>query len=395
MRDVAIIGTGQTRFGRWDKSNTELFCDAALEAMEEANVDQKDIEALYAGAVFPTFEEGQCNIGGHLVESLHLGNIPATRFEGACCSATIAIRDAYMWVASGFYDIVLAGGTERALLMGTSLATKTFAMAGDCKYEGNAGITFPGMFAMAARRYSKIYDIPLDKLREKMAHVSIKNHKHGALNPLAQFYQKMGNLKVEDVINSRMICDPLTLMDCCPFSDGGAAAIIASADIARRYTDEPIYILGAGQGSAGHLGAQEDMTKPASRVFSSRSAFKQAGLGPKDIDIMEIHDCFTSAEIIASEAIGFFDWGKGADAVEEGQTDIGGRPVVNPDGGLMGKGHPIGATGAAQVHTIAEEMKGRAPKGNQVDPVPEIGMTDTLGGGFNTLAHLILGRSRR
>jgi len=395
VRDVAIIGSAQTKFGKLGKSNTELFCDASLRAIENANVTQKDIEALFVGNVLGGFEEGQINIGGHLVGALHLGNIPATRFEGACCSGTVAFRDAYMWVASGFYDIVLVGGMERAMVMGTPYSTRTFAMANDCKYEGTTGITFPGVFAMAARRYSKIYDVPLDKLREKMAHVSIKNHKHGALNPHAQFYQKMGNLKVEDVLNSTVVCDPLTLMDCCPFSDGAAAVVLASADIARRYTDEPIYVLGVGQGSLGHMGAQADITKPASRVFSAKNAFKQAGLGPKDVDVVEIHDCFTSAEIIASEAIGFFDWGKGADAVEAGETDIGGRPVINPSGGLMGKGHPIGATGVAQVHAIVEQIKGKAPKGNQVDPVPEIGMTDTLGGGFNTIAHTILGRSRR
>ncbi|MHC1635235.1 MAG: thiolase C-terminal domain-containing protein [Candidatus Methanospirareceae archaeon] len=394
MRDVAIIGVGMTKFGRSeDKDIVELFAEASLQAMEDAGVDAKDIEALFGGFYFPG-GDGIMNIGPSLASELRLGNIPSSRFEGACASATVAFRDAYMWVASGKYDIVLVGGAERSLIKGTPFSTRTFGMSCD-KYESDAGLTFPGVFAMAAIRYAKEYDMSLDELREKMAHVSIKNHKHGALNPRAQFYKKYGNLKVEDVLNSRMVCYPLTLLDCCPFSDGGAAAILCSADIARRYTDEPIYILGTGQASGGPLGRQEEFIRPASRVASARMAFKEAGLSPKDIDYLEAHDCFTIAEIILMEAIGFFEWGKAADAIAEGQTEIGGEIPTNMSGGLMGKGHPLGATGIAQVFGVVEQMRGEAPKGNQVDPPPEIGMTDNLGGDFGTLAHIILGRAKR
>jgi acetyl-CoA C-acetyltransferase len=395
MRDVAIIGIGHTKFGKTEKTQIELFAEAAMQAMEDASVDRKQIEALFMGSVLPMFEEGQGMTSAYSVSELGLGSIPSTRFEGACASSTIALRDAYMWVGSGQYDVVLAGGTERALIMGTPFATRTFAMGGHAATEGPAGLTFPGVFAMAAVLYSRFYDIPLEKLREKMACVSIKNHKHGALNPLAQWYQKYGNLKVESVLNSRMIADPLTLLDCCPFSDGAAAIVVCASDIARRYTDEPVYILGTGQGSGGALARLEDFTKPASRISSARMAFKSAGLSPKDVDVLELHDCFTSAEIIALECMGFFDWGEAADATEEGQTDLGGKIPTNMSGGLIGKGHPIGATGASQACMIVEQMRGAAPKGNQVDPVPEIGMTDTLGGDFGTLGHIILGRSRR
>ena len=395
MRDVAIIGIGHTKFGKASKTSLELFSEAALQAIDDAGVDLKDIEALFQGAALPGFEEGQVMPAGFSAAELNLGPIPATRYEGACASASIAIRDAALWIGAGEYDMVMAGGMEKALLMGTLFATRTFAMACHAVTEGPAGLTFPAVFAMAARRYSKNYDISMDKLREKMAHVSVKNHRHGALNPLAQFYKKLGDLKVEDVINSRLVADPLTLLDCCPFSDGAAALVLCAAEEARKYTDAPIYILGTGQGSGGPLSKMEDLTKPISRISSARMAFKHAGLSPSDIDVLEVHDCFTIAELIALESMGFFDWGEAADATTEGQTDLGGKIPTNMSGGLIGKGHPIGATGASQVYWIVKQMRGEAAKGNQIDPVPEYGMTDTLGGDFGTLCHIILGRTKK
>lgn len=395
MRDVAIIGIGHTKFGRASKMSHELFSDATLQAMDDAGVGLKDIDALFQGAALPGFEEGQVMPAAFSAAELNLGPIPATRCEGACASASIAIRDAAMWVGAGEYDMVIAGGVEKALTMGTSYASRTFAMACHAPTEGPVGLTFPGVFAMAARLYSRNYDIPLDTLREKMASVSVKNHRHGALNPLAQFYKKLGDLKVEEVINSKFVADPLTLLDCCPFSDGASALVLCAAEEARKYTDEPIYILGTGQGSGGPLSKMEDLTKPVSRISSAKTAFKHAGLSPGDIDMLEVHDCFTIAEFIALECMGFFNWGEAADATADGQTEIGGKIPVNMSGGLIGKGHPIGATGASQVYWVVKQMRGEAPKGNQIDPVPEYGMTDTLGGDFGTLCHIILGRSRK
>ncbi len=395
MRDVAIIGIGHTKFGRSSKSSLELFSEAALQAIEDAGVELKDIEALFQGSALPGFEEGQVMPAAFSAADLNLGPIPATRCEGACASASVAIRDAAMWVGSGEYDVVLAGGMEKALTMGTSFATRTFAMACHAPTEGPVGLTFPGVFAMAARVYARNYDLPLDTLREKMAHVSVKNHRHGALNPLAQFYKKLGDLKVEDVLNSKMVADPITLLDCCPFSDGASALVLCAAENARKYTDDPIYLLGAGQASGTPLSKMEDMTKPVSRITSARTALKRAGLGPEDIDMVEVHDCFTIAELIALESMGFFAWGEAAEATAEGQTDLGGKIPVNMSGGLIGKGHPIGATGASQVYCVIKQMRGEAPKGNQIDPVPEYGMTDTLGGDFGTLCHIILGRTKR
>ncbi len=395
MRDVAIIGIGHTKFGRATKMSHELFSDATLQAMDDAGVELKEIEALFQGAALPGFEEGQVMPAAFSAADLNLGPIPATRCEGACASASVAIRDGAMWVGAGEYDMVIAGGVEKALMMGTSFASRTFAMACHAPTEGPVGLTFPGVFAMAARLYSINYDMPLDTVREKMASVSVKNHRHGALNPLAQFYKKLGDLKVEDVINSKFVADPITLLDCCPFSDGASALVLCSAEEARKYTDEPIYILGMGQGSGGPLSKMADLTKPVSRISSAKMAFKQAGLSPEDIDMLEVHDCFTIAELIALECMGFFDWGEAADATADGQTEIGGEIPVNMSGGLIGKGHPIGATGASQVYWVVKQMRGEAPRGNQIDPVPEYGMTDTLGGDFGTLCHFILGRSKK
>ena len=395
MRDVAIIGVGHTKFGRASKTSLELFAEAALRAIDDAGVSLKDIEALFQGAALPGFEEGQVMSAAFSAAELNLGPIPATRYEGACASASVAIRDAAQWVASGEFELVLAGGVEKALLMGTPLATRTFAMACHAPTEGPAGLTFPGVFAMAARRYAQTYELPLETLREKMAYVSIKNHRHGALNPLAQFYRKMGDLKVEDVTNSRMVADPLTLLDCCPFSDGAAALVLCPAERARQYTDEPVYVLGTGQASGTPLARMEDLTKPLSRITSARMAFKRARLTPRDIDMVEVHDCFSIAELIALESMGFFAWGEAAAATAAGETEIDGKLPVNMSGGLIGKGHPIGATGASQVYWVVQQMRGDSPKGNQIEPVPEYGMTDTLGGDFGTLCHLILGRTKR
>jgi len=224
--------------------------------------------------------------------------------------------------------------------------------------------------------------------------VSIKNHKYGAINPKSQFYQKFGDLKVEDVLNSKMICSPLTLFDCCPMTDGASAVILTTADKAEDLIDTPVYVLGTGQSSAGALFRQkEDMIRAIPRKISSEMAYKEAGLTPKDIDFVEIHDCFTIAEIIASEAMGFFEYGKGADAVAEGVTSIDGDLPINPDGGLIGKGHPVGATGTAQIYTVAKILRNEY-KYNPVKDA-EIGMTDTLGGDFGTLVNIILGIHRR
>jgi acetyl-CoA C-acetyltransferase/acetyl-CoA acyltransferase len=398
-RDVAVVGVGHTKFGRHlNKSLVDLFGEAAMEAIHDAGVDRKKIEAVYMGQHAGAITDGTTNIGGFMAEEIGLRGIPSLRFEGACASSAIALREAYREIAAGYHDIMLVGGTERLLSAGTPVGTKGLASAVDGIYESNAGLTFPGVFGIAARLYAIEYGIPLDDLREKMAHVSIKNHGYGAKNPLAQFYQKMGNLTVDDVLNSRMICSPLTLMDCCPMTDGATACVIAEGKIAEKMVDKPIYILGAGEAGAGGIYRQRvEMIRPITRIKSSQAAFKEAGLTPDDVDLVEIHDCFTIAEIIASEALGFFEFGEGADAVAEGKTKIGGKIPINPSGGLMGKGHPVGATGTSQIYLVTKQLRG------DMEPLPEelhvhgaeVGITDTLGGDFSTLCNVILSTKRR
>jgi acetyl-CoA C-acetyltransferase/acetyl-CoA acyltransferase len=396
FRDVAVLGVGHTKFGRHsDESLMDLFGEAAMQAIRESNIDRKRIQAIFLGQHVGEITDGASNLAPFASAEIGLSGIPSTRFEGACASSSLAFREAYFLVAAGVYDVVLVGGTERLLSAGTSIGTKALATSVDSVYEGNVGLTFPGVFAMAALLYSKKYEIPPDELRIKMAYVSMKNHKYGSKNPLAQWYGRYGDLKPEDVINSRMIAYPLTLLDCCPMTDGATACVLASADIAEKVVNKPIYVLGAGQASAGAIYRQKDITVPQSRVKSSKEAFKQAGMGPEDVDVVELHDCFTMAEIIATEAMGFFEFGEGADAVQEGKTSIGGKIPVNPSGGLIGKGHPVGATGTSQIYVLAEQLRNEMePRELQVHGA-EVGMTDTLGGDFGTLCNIILSAKRR
>ncbi len=395
MRDVAVLGVGMTKFGKHpDKSLVDLFAEAFFEAFEESNIELKDIQALYYGNFVGEMTDGSGNLSGFMADEIGLRGIPAIRYEGACASSSVAFREAVRAVAAGYYDIVAVGGSERLYTAGTEIGTRALATAVDGVYEITAGLTFPGVFALAARLYSKAYEIPLEELREMMAMVSVKNHRYGAINPKAQFYGKLGNLKVEDVLNSRMISSPLTLLDCCPMTDGGSAAIIAAADIAEDLVDTPVYVRGTGQSSAGGLFRQKgDIIRAIPRRKSSQMAFKEANMTPKDIDFVEIHDCFTIAEIIAIEAMGFFEYGQGCYAVRDGVTSIDGDLPVNPDGGLIGKGHPVGATGVSQVYSVVKQLRGEF-KENPVRDA-ETAMTDTLGGDFGTLVNIILSIHRR
>jgi len=393
MKKVAVVGVGETRFsGPQEKTGVELFAEAAMEAINEANLKPRDIKALFVGNVLGDFSEGQGMVPSFAAENIGCLYVPANRYEGACASASIAVRDAFMWVASGFYDIVLAGGVERAATMGTPLATRTFAMFSDARYEYPSGITFPAVFALLAHLYADTYGIPLPKLREQMAKVSIQSYKHGSVNPKAHFYGKYADLTVDKVLGSFAVAPPLTLHDCCPFSDGAAAVVLASKDIAKKLTKKPVYITGVGQSSCGPLSNQSDyLPRIRAREISSRQAYDMAGVKPQDIDLCELHDCFSIASLIAAEGLGFFEFGKAGEAWEKGEADIGGRIAINPSGGLKAKGHPIGATGAGQVHEVVKQLRGEVEPERQVEGA-KIGMTDTLGGDGGTLVNMILQR---
>ena len=393
MKKVAVVGVGETNFsGPQEKTEVELFAEAAMEAITESNLKPKDIKALFVGNVLGDFAEGQGMVQSFVAENIGCLYVPANRYEGACASASMAVRDAFMWVASGYYDIVLAGGVERAATMGTGLATRTFAMFSDARYEYPAGITFPAVFAMLTHLYADTYKIPLQKLREQMARVSIQSYKHGAFNPKAQFYGKNADMTVEKVLGSFVVSTPLTLHDCCPFSDGAAAVVLASEEVAKKLTGKPVYLTGTGQSSCGPLGNQSDyLPRIRAREVSSQRAYEMAGVRPEDIDLCELHDCFSIASLIAAESLGFFDFGTAGEAWEKGEADIGGKVAVNPSGGLKAKGHPIGATGAGQVYEVVRQLRGEVEPERQV-PEAKIGMTDTLGGDGGTLVNMIFER---
>jgi len=378
-----------TKFsGKQEKTCVELFGEAAMDAINEANLKPKDIQALFVGNVLGDFSEGQGQPQAFAADYIGAFNVPANKYENACASASAAARDAFMWVASGFYDVVLAGGTETAAKMGTPLATRTFAMGSDSRYEYPAGITFPGVFAMLTHLYAKKHGIPLEKLKQQMAQVSINSHYYGALNPKAHFQKE---ITMDKVLDGFMVCQPLQLLDCCPFSDGASAIVLASEEKARKLTDKPVYVVGIGQASAGNLLSQKDyLPRIRSRELSAKQAYDMAGLSPKDIDVCELHDCFSIATIIALEGLGFFEFGKASEAVERGETKIGGKIPVNPSGGLKSKGHPIGATGTAQVYDIVKQLRGECGE-RQVEGA-KTGMTDTLGGDGGTIVNLILKR---
>jgi len=379
MRRVAVVGTGHTKF-MFNSPHTgvEMLSEASMTAINESNLKPKDIQAIYCGNVLGDFSEGQGMVQSYLADDIGCFHVPASRFEGACASATMAIRDAYMWVASGFYDIVLAGGTEKATAMGTPLATRTFAMFGDGHYEYPAGFTFPAFFAMLAHLYSSKYGVPLEKLKEQMAQVSVQSHYYGAKNPNAQFQKE---ITADKVLNGFMVTSPLQLLDCCPFSDGAAAVVLASEDIAKKLTDKPVYIAGVGQASSGKMSSQyKYLPRLRAREVSVKQAYDMAGVGPEDIDICELHDCFSIASIIAAESLGFAEFGTGGELWEQGESRIGGKIPINISGGLKCKGHPIGATGASQVYEVCRQLRGELVEQDRQVEGARIGLVDTLGG---------------
>ncbi|MGD0856737.1 MAG: thiolase domain-containing protein [Dehalococcoidia bacterium] len=387
MRKVHVLGVGMTKFsGTQPKTALELFGQAATDAISESNLRAKDVQALFVGNFVGDFEEGQSHIQAFIADYLGIAGIPANRYENACASASAAIRDAFMWVASGYYDIVLAGGTETATKMSTPLANRAFAMASDSRYEYPSGLTFPGVFALLTHLYAAKYKIALEYLKQQLYQVSINSHYYGLRNPKAQFHKE---ITLEDAIKSPVVSTPLQLVDCCPFSDGAAALILASEEVARKFITKPVTIIGLGQASGGNLLSQKDSLPHLKvREISSKQAYKMAGIKPSDVDVVELHDCFSIATLIALESLGFCEYGTAGKAVLRGETKIDGRIPINLSGGLKAKGHPVGATGAAQVYEIVKQLRGEC--GERQAKKAQIGMTDTLGGDGGTMCNMIL-----
>jgi acetyl-CoA C-acetyltransferase len=389
MRKVAVVGVGETKFsGAQSRTNCELFCDAAMEALKMAGLKSREVQALLIGNVLADYEEGQQIVQTFIAESLGLANVPANIYDGACASSAVAIRDAIIWVASGMFDIVLVGGTERAASMGTRLGTQTYAMYSERFAEYPTGITFPGIFAMLAHLYASKYSIPLGALKEQMAAASIQAHQYGLLNPKAHLHRE---LNLDKVLKSSMVCEPLQVYDCCPFSDGAAALVVTSEEVARRLTPKPVFVTGVGQASAGTLAGQQDhLPHLIVRELAIRQAYRMAGRGPRDIQVCELHDSFSIAAILAVESLGFFEKGRGGEAFLRGETGLNKKITINPSGGLKAKGHPVGATGAAQVYEIFRQLRGECGP-TQVEGA-RIGLTDAMGASGSIHCNLVLER---
>lgn len=384
MRDVAVIGAGITAFGeRWDASLRDLCTEAGVAALEDANVAGEQIDAMFVGSMSAGRFIGQEHVGALVADYVGLGgsplHIPATRVEAACASGGLAFRQAVAAVASGMSDVVVAAGVEK--MTDVADATDVLAGAADREWENFAGATFPGLYAMIACDYMNKYGLT----REQLAQVAVKNHYHGARNPFAQFRSEITQ---STVTKSTLVASPLRLFDCSPISDGAAVVIICQLERAREFTDTPIRVLASAQaGDSIALHDRPDFSTMGATVSAGNSAFKQAKIERKDIDFVEVHDCFTIAELCAIEDLGFVQRGTAGKFTEEGQTQIGGKLPVNTSGGLKACGHPVGATGIKQVWEVVQQLRGEGGK-RQVDGA-DIGMTQNVGGtGATVVSHI-------
>lgn len=372
MRGVSIIGIGTTPFGILEgKSLKEMATIACSEAIKDSGIEKNVIEAFYLGNFISGILLGQETIAPLVANSLGLPkDIPCTKVEGACCSGGIALRHGYLLIASGLANFVLVAGVEKMSSSTTEKNTEGLASAFDQETEGRTGLTFPGFFGLIARRHIYQYGTKT----EHLALVSVKSHNNSVLNPRARFRNKA---TLEQVMASRIIADPLRLYDCCPIGDGAAAAVLCPSEIAHQFHKKPVDILASVQ-TTGYSTTyeMEDPTCLIATVRAAQKAYETSHLSPQDIDVAELHDCFTIAEIVDSEDLGFFEKGKGGFAVEEGLTQIGGRTPINTSGGLISKGHPVGATGLGQVFEIVKQLRGEHE--NQVKNA-EIGLTHNLG----------------
>ena len=382
MREVAIIGVGMGKWGElWDLSLRDMYVESALAAIKDAGVDH--IDGMYVGSMTPGLFVGQEHLGSLLADYLGIKNLPCTRVESACASGGLALKSAFLEIASGYSDIVIAGGVEKMTDCSGDQATYALATAADQEYEVFHGVTFPGLYAMMARRHMYEYGTT----REQLAHVAVKNHKNGAKNPKAQYPFEV---TLEGVMSSVMIADPLRILDCSPITDGAACVVMADLETAKKICKKPIVkITGFGHATDRiALPTRDSLTRLDATAKAGELAYKMAGKKPEDIDFAEVHDCFTIAEIIATEGLGFFKIGEGGKGVEEGETQKDGRIPINVSGGLKAKGHPVGATGVAQVVELVEQLRGEAGK-RQVSGA-EIGLAHNVGGsGATATVHIL------
>ena len=412
-RGVALVGAGMSNFGMYkDKDSKDLFVEAFQDMTNSVDkgLDPNDIEALYLGNFSNDFFMKQSHWGPIITDLLGITPKPATRTEGACASSALAFREGVFAIASGFYDMVLVGGVEEMSKRSTADVAEGLAMA-SVPYEQKAGFTFPGVFGVLATAYFAKYGAT----REHLMNVTIKSHSNAPLNPKAQF-----KVTIRDLMNAKIksfnkkglpapqwedekdflrdpranpsIAWPIHLYDCCPISDGAACILLVAEDIAKNFTDDPLYLVGMGQGSGKGLHAAETLTSFEATKYAAEEAYGMSGLGPEDIQFAEVHDCFSMAELIHIEDLGFFKAGEGYKAVEEGLTRLDGPKPINTSGGLKCKGHPVGATGIAQLYEVWTQLRNKA--GKRQIPIKDlrIGAAHNLGGTGGTCTLTILER---
>jgi acetyl-CoA C-acetyltransferase len=377
MRDVAIVGAGMTHFGElWELSLRDLFVEAALEALEGAGADR--VDSIYVGNMAAGQFVGQEHLGPLMADHLGMRGVPAVRVESACASGGAALRMGFLDIASGNSDLVLVAGVEK--MTDGADVTNVLATASDQEGEVYHGITFPGLYAMIARAR-----MARGTTEEDLHAVAVKNHRHGALNPKAQFRREVS---MEDVARSSMVAEPLRLLHCSPVSDGAAAVLLVPLDQARRYTDRPVRITGSGMATSSM--ALADRKDPAfldAVRLSAERAYTMAGIGPEHIQVAELHDCFTIAEICCLEALWLADPCEATQAARTGLSSLGGRVPTNTSGGLKSKGHPVGATGVAQAIELYEQLRGEA--GDRQVEDAHLGLAQNMGGsGASSVVHI-------
>lgn len=413
-RGVALVGAGMSKFGVFKgKSSRDLFIEAFVEMLGtvDKGIKPRTIEAFYAGNFSSDLFEGQSHLAPILASWAGLNPIPATRVEDACASAGVALRQGIIAVASGLYDIVLVAGVEKMTNLATEKVTDTLATAADVQYEVSAGFTFPGFYASMATAYMDAYGAT----PETFMKVGIKNHENGSKNEKAQFGAKISTLMearkasaakkglpipewademafMHDDRANPIVAWPMRLYDCSPVSDGAAVVLLASEDLAKKYSDHPVYVAGSGQASDGALHDRDSLTSIRSARLAGVEAYKMAGITPAEIDFAEVHDCFTIAEIIASEDLGFFKPGEGGKMAETGETSHSGSKPLNLSGGLKSKGHPVGASGVGQVVEVWKQLRGEAGL-RQLPGKLKYGLTHNVGGtGQTTVVHIFENR---
>jgi acetyl-CoA C-acetyltransferase len=412
-RGVAMVGAGMSEFNMFkDRDSKDLFAEAFVEmsASVDKGLDPNDIDALYIGNFTNDFFAHQSHWGAILSDSLGLVPKPATRIEGACASSALAFREGVFAIASGFYDVVLVGGVEDMSKGTTETVAEGLALAA-IPYERKAGFTFPGVFGAIATAYFERYGAS----REHLMNVTIKSHDNAPLNPKAQYkatIQDIMRSKIKrakekggavpdwsdekdflgDPIANPAIAWPMHLFDCCPISDGAACILLVGEELAKHFTDAPLYVAGIGQASGRGLSAADDLTYFEATRYAAKEAYEMSGLTPADIQFAEVHDCFSIAELLHIEDLGFFKPGEGYKAVADGLTKLDGAKPINTSGGLKCKGHPVGATGAAQLIEVWEQLRNKA--GDRGVPIEDlrIGAAHNLGGTGGTCTFTILER---